>query len=119
MKRQTVFQVSDKVICIAAAGGTRSFRPSPVVGQVYVVREVCESDDGEPGLRLVGVTGCQEGGIEVSHNPRRYRLLAEVQAANPKQKSANPEMVSIPVLNVKMMSGGINSPKCRPMRWSW
>lgn len=105
MKKTTSFQVSDKVVCIAPARGKTSFRPMPVVGRVYVVRElVAIEDDDEPGMRLVGITGRKGHRGEFTHDPNRYRLLADVQAGKQLPQQEAPQMVSVPILKMRAMS---------------
>ena len=104
MKRQTVFQVSDKAVLMRPIKAVECFRPVPEVGKVYVIRDV-DGGDKNGSLRLVGIQGTHEGGQEVWLVAGLFRPLSEVQESpTPAPCVPEPETRMVPVVKVKWMS---------------
>ena len=68
--------VSDKVMLLRPIESVECFRPCPVMGQVYCVREV--RDTGS--IRLVGVAGTHEQGEEVWLVADKFHRISPAQA---------------------------------------
>ncbi len=116
-----MFSISDKVVCIDASGLTPCYYSSlPREGQVYVVAGVAPAESIRPHkagdlpcLHLVGIKGKvdpTDGGV-YCFCASRFRLLADVQAAN---RSRQAQSKTVPMLGVAKPVRGKRKPAMKP-----
>ena len=76
------FVVGQKVVCVSVRmtdGTPRANGRYPVVGSVYTVRDIVESDRGDVCILLNEIDNCHLGAPEPAFNHDRFRPAYDIQ----------------------------------------